>query len=345
MRYRIDRMTSDPDAGADTIPEVIEEPDVCSMNNRESYRSFCETEKSIPLFQQAFWLDAIAGEKWDVALAHRGSEMVGALPFTFLTRYGYLTYLTQPPLTQFLGPWIKPTSTKYAKRLGREKDVMQELIAQLPPYASFKQNWSHKNQNWIPFYWKGFQQTTLYTYVLEHLDDLDSIFKGFQENIRGDIRKAARRYKVVVRDDAPLGDFIRLNEQTFSRQGLAQPDNAERIERLVTILNGKKQVRWFVAYDPEHHAHAGVLIVWDEHSAYYLMGGGDSELRNSGATSLCMWEAIKFASTVTKSFDFEGSMIESVERFVRGFGAVQKPYFSISHTPSRLLRFIRALNS
>ena len=58
--------------------------------------------------------------------------------------------------------------------------------------------------------------------------------------------------------------------------------------------------------------------------------------------SLCMWEAIKFASTVTKKFDFEGSMIESVERFFRAFGAVQKPYIHITKTPSTVLRIVMA---
>ena len=56
------------------------------------------------------------------------------------------------------------------------------------------------------------------------------------------------------------------------------------------------------------------------------------------AFHLCLWEAIKFASTVTNKFDFEGSMIESVEKYFRSFGAVQKPYFTITKTPSFLLR-------
>ena len=70
---------------------------------------------------------------------------------------------------------------------------------------------------------------------------------------------------------------------------------------------------------------------------------GDPELRSSGATSLCMWEAIAHATSVTTRFDFEGSMIESIERFFRGFGAEQTPYFHITKTPSRLFRARQAL--
>ena len=37
-------------------------------------------------------------------------------------------------------------------------------------------------------------------------------------------------------------------------------------------------------------------------------------------------------SKVTQRFDFAGSMIKSVERFLRGFGATQVPYFAITKT-------------
>jgi len=94
--------------------------------------------------------------------------------------------------------------------------------------------------------------------------------------------------------------------------------------------------KFFFGIDKEGKIHAAVYLVWDENSAFYLMGGGDPELRNSGTTSLCMWEAIQFAAGVTKRFDFEGSMIEPVERFVRAFGAKQYQYFSISKTNGAL---------
>jgi hypothetical protein len=101
----------------------------------------------------------------------------------------------------------------------------------------------------------------------------------------------------------------------------------------------------FYARDDQGTVHAAIYIVWDEISAYYLMGGTDQSYRNSGATSLCMWEAIKFASTVTERFDFEGSMIESVERFFRAFGARQIPYFQIRKVNSRLLKLMAAMSA
>lgn len=75
------------------------------------------------------------------------------------------------------------------------------------------------------------------------------------------------------------------------------------------------------------------------------MGGEDPELRNSGAGILLIWEAMKFTFEVLKlnRFDFEGSMLEPVERVRRDFGAIQTPYFAISKSNSKLLKTYRFL--
>jgi hypothetical protein len=227
---------------------------------------------------------------------------------------------------------------KQASRLARQKDLMQQLIEALPPYDHFSGNWHFTQANWLPFYWAVFSQTTRYTYRLPDLSDRQKLWSGLRENIRTDIRKAERRFGLHVRVDLGLDAFFPLNVQTFDRQGKKVPYTRDEVSRLDDACSRRSARKIFIAEDSQGRAHAGVYVVWDQHSAYYLMGGGDPELRRSGATSLCMWEAIKFASTVTQSFDFEGSMMEPVERFFRAFGAEQTPYFAVSHTPSKLLR-------
>jgi hypothetical protein len=52
-------------------------------------------------------------------------------------------------------------------------------------------------------------------------------------------------------------------------------------------------------------------------------------LQNFGANSFLILKTIEFASKVSKGFDFEGSMIKSIERFYRGFGGELTPYYQI----------------
>ena len=314
-------------------------------DNKKKYREFCESDETIPIFSRDWWLDAVVGpEGWDVALVERDGKIVASMPYCQSSKW-WFKMLRMPPLTQTLGPWIRYQSTKSTKRLAREKDLFQELIDHLPHHHVFSQNFHHTYTNWLPFYWKGFKQTTRYTYRLDNLVDEEALWKDLQSNIRREIRKAKNRFHLEVRDDLMVEDFIQLNSMVFGRQGMRQPYSAKLIERLdkACLQNDARKI--LIAVDPDGKMHAGVYIVWDQESAYYLMGGGDPALRNSGATSLCMWEAIRFSATKTASFDFEGSMIETVERFFRAFGARQTPYFTVSKTPSRLFRTLQMVRS
>lgn len=312
----------------------------------DKYRTLCTQEPSIPLFSQAWWLDATAGEgAWDVALVEKCDAIVAAMPYVPRKRHGF-RLLGQPALTQTLGPWLRETEGKSSTKLAQHKNWLQALIAQLPPFAHFTQNWHWQIGNWLPFYWAGFEQTTRYTYILHTLGDESTLWQGFRENIRTDIKKANNRFQLRVRDDLTVDDFLVLNRMTFARQDMALPYSESFVHKLDQACVARQARKIFIAEDEQGRRHAGVYIVWDGNSAYYLMGGGDPELRNSGATSLCLWEAIKFAATVTQRFDFEGSMIEPVEKFFRAFGAQQTAYFSVSKTPSRILKtalFLRSL--
>ncbi|MGH1462416.1 MAG: GNAT family N-acetyltransferase [Neptuniibacter sp.] len=311
---------------------------------KDVYRNLCENESTIPLFSQSWWLDAVCENEWDVCLVEKGGEVVASMPYYRRKKFG-LDLFAQPLLTQSLGPWIRENNAKYAKKLAREKELMQALIAQLPKYDYFCQSWPDTQMNWLPFYWLGFEQTTRYTYQLINLDDHDKLWAGMQENIRREIRKAKDREKLRVRTDLDIGDFFELNQKVFKRQGFKVPYNRSMVERIDAAASSRNLRRIFIAEDSQGRHHAGVYLVWENGKAYYLMGGSDPNLRNSGAMSLCMWEAIKFSSEVNRVFDFEGSMIEPVEKFFRGFGAIQTPYHRVSHIPSRLLKVAVFLKS
>jgi hypothetical protein len=292
------------------------------------------------LFSQPWWLDAVSPGAWDAVEIERDGKMLARLPYLYSKgRLGL--HLGMPMLTQTLGPWIAPMEGKASKRFGREKDLMFELISKLPDYAYFSQNFHYTITNWMPWLWKGFEQTTRYTYVLEDLSDRDALFQGFDTKIRGDIRKASKQVEVLT--DVSLDEFLELNNKVFERQGISTPYQSDLVRRIDDACRERGCRKIFMAKDSQGRNHAAAYIIWNEESAYYLLGGSDPELRNSGATSLVLWESIKFASSVTKVFDFEGSMLEPVERYVRAFGGVPKPYFNITHSKSKKYRVKRAL--
>ena len=171
--------------------------------------------------------------------------------------------------------------------------------------------------------------------MLEDLSDPDRLRPGLGSDIRKNIAKAQRQ-GVAVECTEDIDEFWRVNTATFRRQGLPMPYHLDFVRRLDEACKARGRRRIFLTRDKAGDIHAGAYIVWDNKSAYYLMGGGDPLKRKSGAHSLVIWEAIRFASGVAHVFDFEGSMIEPVERFFRAFGAKPCPYFAISKVSSPL---------
>ena len=309
------------------------------MTNKQRYRKFCESEKDIPIFSKDWWLDVVCGEEsWDVVLVEIDGQIVASMPY-YKKKIQIFDIITMPKLTQTMGPYIKyPSNQKYVSKLGYEKKIMNALIDQLPRFDYFMQNFHYSITNWLPFYWRGFSQTTRYTYVIEDLSNLDKIFRDFDQDQRATIRKAEKIVKVISSEDIEL--FYKIGSMTFKRQGIETPYTLNFLKRLDNACSVNNCRKIFFAKDERERVHAAIYIVWDKNSAYLLMTGGDPHLRNSGAESLLIWEAIKFSSTVTKKFDFEGSMIESIEMFFRSFGGIQKPYFSIKRVNSKILEVL-----
>jgi Acetyltransferase (GNAT) domain len=287
------------------------------------------------IFAQPWWLDAVAPGAWGAVTIEQNGALIARFPYVMKRQRGR-TYLVMPPLTPRLGPWLRPFPGKNPSKLAAEKKMMSELIDRLPPFDRFMQHFHPSVSNWLPFFWRGFQQTTRYTYVIEPLSDLAAVWEGMSANLRRNVRNA--RTKLAVRDDLGLDAFLDMNEKTFRRQGLPVPYGRDLVARFDDACSKRRCRRILFAEDPQGRVHAAAYFVWDSQAAYWLMGGGDPELRSSGATSLLVWEAIEFAATVSRSFDFVGSMIESVEHFIRTFGATQKPYLRVSKTNSPYVR-------
>ncbi len=284
------------------------------------------TRTSYCIFQEPWWLDAVAAGAWRSLEVTRGTRVVARMPIVLRRVCGFII-IRQPPLTPTLGPWVELSGTTVAKRLTEEKRLFNDLIDQLPNWDYIQLNFNHRITNWLPFHWRGLKQTTRYTYILNDISDLGQVWLGLQENVRRHIRSAERR--LTVRNDLSVETLLDIVELTFSRQDRRLPFRRELLRCIEKACVAHDARRMFFAQDAEGRIHAALYLIMDASYAYYLLGGADPRLRSSGAQSLLIWEAIKFASGRNLKFDFEGSMMEPIERVFRAFGAVQVPYLQI----------------
>lgn len=294
------------------------------------------------LFAQPFWLDAVAPGQWDDVRIETDTGIVARLPYMHERKWG-ATLLRMPAMTQNLGPALSISSEKYATQLSKEMELMGALIEGLPPYHYFNQRFHHAITNWLPFRWRGFSQTTHYTYIVSAPRACESAWEDLDKKTRADIRKAEKR--ITVRDDIPVERLMELCHASFAARGQAMPYDRAKVLRIAAACADRGLQRILCSEDETGRLLAGALFVWDRESSYYLIGCRDPEVPSTGAMSLLIWQGIRDALMEARDFDFEGSMLPGVERFCRSFGAVQTPFFRVTRTPGRLLRVARALRS
>ena len=295
-------------------------------STQEKYREFAAQTPDLPLFMQPWYLDLVCSEgAWDAAVVEKNKQVVAVLPYFLKQKIGW-RYVSMPPYCKQMGPFLAAPfrSPDWEMRL------YEALIEQLPPMAAFEQNFNYSVNNWLPFYWKGFKQSTMYSYVLSLEPEASVIFNNIAKNYRQKIRAAEARLE--LRHDLPLAELHRLVGASFSRQQLEPPVSFDFLNALYEGLSAHHCVRLFFALDPaEGRTHSAAMLVWDQTTAYYLMSGDDPVLRASGAAVWLKWEAVRYSKNALQLpiFDFEGSMLKGVEQGRRDFGAVQRPYFRV----------------
>ena len=311
--------------------------------SRELYKKYCEKEDSIPVFSQYWWLDATAGkDNWSVAAVINGSKLEASLPF-FIKKEKFMTFICQPLLTQKLGPWFNREFTNNSEDIQRQNYLLEELLNSLPKHDVYNQGWDHLIFNWLPFYWQDFSQTTKYTYRIEDISKIDNIYKNFKRDKKQNLNKSKKLLNIYINLDKST--FYNNHQRNLKK--LKKNINYSRDYFYKIYEAAVKHNSGFIisAHDNEGNIHSSNFIIWDKNSAYNLISSIDPHFKSSGSQSLLIFEAIKFLSNKTKSFDFEGSMIQNVENSFRRFGAKQISYFNISRNSSKKAKILFALNN
>lgn len=312
------------------------------MTNKERYVELCSREPGIALYSQPFWLDAVSegsggGYKcsvyWDVCIYEKKGRIIGALPFFVRKKYG-LKYITQPIRTKQTCCWIKyPANCKSSKRIALEREVVGALIEQLESMCReqgivyYQQSFLPEFTNWLPFYWKGYKETTAYTYRIEKGLSYEQVSGNYDSGLRYDIKRAAVQAKIYETEDVCL--LYKMHCMTMERQEKNSQYSMEFMQRFDNVCKGQGCRKIFVAEDVETNVHCAIYIAWDEDWVYYLWAGTDPQYRKYNFSTLLLDHAIRFACEAGKGFDFEGSMIPGIELFFSKFGGKQEVFHTI----------------
>lgn len=314
------------------------------MSNKELFKKFSlENEDQLPFCMKYSWWNEVVEDEWDVAIVANQSQVIAIWPY-FMRSKGPWKMLTNPHFTPYCGPFIcYPEAQKNVKRISFEHKIHQQLIDQLPPFSEFVQNFQLDFQNALAFIWNDFTVKQRFTYLLDLSQDEETIWSGLRENIRRQIRKAEKTLKVEEHNDPSNIESTLIG--SYHGQKANYPGYPSTLFKKIANYAEKHEAGVLLkAVDDQKNVHANLTLVWDSGNAYYLIGGAAADFKNSGALSLLMWHAIKRAKEKGKKvFNFEGSVIPAIEKYLRGFGGELASYSSISKNNSKTLRIAKQL--
>lgn len=302
------------------------------MSNKTIYTKICAQHPEIPVFSQPWWLDLVC-KNWEVAITGKGDNIKGVWPYPVEKKLG-VTLLRTPLLTPYMGPQVFfPPDLKESNIDSFEHEIVADLIKQLPDASvwalalqpGMKQAGIFKNHKLTP----QVQQT----FLLELLDDEETILANMKETMRRNIRMAEAEL-TVTNDPAKLKELFKFHKHTLNKKNKSVAYSYKDLQKIMDACIAHNSAALWVASEGKKIL-AIVWQVWDKKRSYYFMGGQNPDTNSSKAMSLLLWHTIKEAKKRgIDTFDLEGSMDEGVERFFRNFGGDRALYIVLQKNKS-----------
>ena len=305
------------------------------MNNKILYDEFCKNNKDFLIFYQPWWLDTVCGpNNWDVVLCIKNKEILGAFPYFFKKKFG-LKLLITPKFSQIMGPLV---SEKIETNTDKSK-IISELIKMLPKFNYLSINLNYTLNDWRPFYWKGYLQSTNYTCIIENLCDEKKILNNGSSTNKKMIKKANLN-ELRFNSDITIEEFYKHYKFFLSKRKKVLFYSYNEIKNIFQNLKKKNQGCTFSVSDKNNNILSIALIIWDKKSSYMLLNSTDPAMKNTGCTQYLISEILLFLKEKTKSFNFEGSMNKEIFNFYNSFGGNISSYYKIVKSDPFYLRHL-----
>ena len=278
------------------------------------------------VFDSVRWTGLFCPSLRRLGIYDSGGDLRGGFCVWEQRKFG-LRVLRNPPYTPQIGPFYEPKATNPAART----DEQRGIVGAMADYLSFSGaavvslGLSLRIEDTLPFYWCGWKVVPYFTYRINLAQDEKTLLAAMSTERRKNVHKA-QKDGLVVEEVAATGAMRALVMETYARQEMAFP--MATTDKVFSGLPPGRNSYCLIARASGGPV-AGVYVVHDSRTAYYLIGGY-ADGAHHGAGALAMWHAILRAKELgLEVFDFEGSAIPPIERYFRGFGGVLTPYLSI----------------
>jgi hypothetical protein len=271
---------------------------------------------------------------WQAVILREGEQIQAVFPFQISVKWG-VQYAIQPHFSQYLGVLLENKKENKYKNLEFQKKAIQLIHEVLPSslrYISY--NFAPEFDYDLAFKWLGWEHKTNYTYWVDISKGYDVFLAESASHVRREAKKATQNGIEIRVENEP--------DKVIEILKTAKPEAVRNIHPHFFKALSDNSKHFFetqkscclIAYH-EEKAVAGIIYFFHNNKMIYYQGSTLPTHKNSGAMTLIITESVRLFGGQYQFLDFDGSMIEPIERFFRGFGGFPIRYsnFTLNQLP------------
>jgi hypothetical protein len=274
-------------------------------------------------FQATWWYRAWGFEPVVQVLQGADQKIEAGICYAVGWRFGTRA-IVRPLCTAGNGPVFRPGGGQGRyKELTHAKQMTLLAIQSLPKLGFYDLRLRPADRDLMPYLWNGFETYVGYTYVIP-VAEKDHWAEGAAKSTRKELRRAAREvveqaYRIEENPEAR--DMLPLIQDTVAAKQARFPQLETKFSAWWQAIRAHGAGCGFLLRDKNGAPMAADILVWDQHTAYSVLGGIRADLRNDSRVGTILLERmVREAHGRGLDFDFEGSVVPGVERFMRSFG-------------------------
>ena len=289
-----------PHKGGDCLGITLR---IATEEDRKEWDLLVGSENNASIFHTWSWLriaEKYSGCRLCPLILEKGAEPAGLYPLFFQRKFGVTRVFSPPPGTAipYLGPVLIGYDTYRQSKKESQYTAIQKAVNDFIS-GELKANYTLISLTPAldprPFKWTNFRLTPTFDYYLEIGGDVEKIWQGFDENLRGHIKRTEKGgISVTEGSREDVSEIYRNLVRRYREQ-----------ERTVTVPR-EYLTDLFDAFHPanlkilvarqEGAVVGGIMLVIFKGKVSYWVGGAKPEIRKVSPNDMAQWEAIKWGS-------------------------------------------------
>ncbi|MGV0922249.1 hypothetical protein [Empedobacter tilapiae] len=261
------------------------------------------------IYAEYWYLDALVENNWDCYVLN---DYEAIMPLPFVKKFRF-KFIAQPIYCQQLGVFHQENFSKETFQLFENK-LHRNLV----------RAYSFNEENTEIFEPKGKKKIN---HILDLNQDYEKIFSNYSRNRRNEIKQTIK-FDYKFKKTNQLDNFHKVNssyEYIVSNNLINYSKN-----KLEKLLN-EKIITVYEIFDNENNLLGCQLKMTSKNRIYNFAFARNKNSKSNFGSAFIIDYIIKTFSNSELIFDFEGSMVPSIAKFMQGFGAIEKHYTNYSN--------------